>query len=80
MDPTSVVSLLIALYNYALPLLPAQYAAGATIIASFLVSLASLVVFIWSHTSRKPAAGSRWYPLFTTLQRIGLDSKKDKLK
>ncbi|MFT8591310.1 MAG: hypothetical protein ABF746_08830 [Acetobacter orientalis] len=42
MDPTSY---LVAAFQYVLPFLPAQWAAGLSVLGSFLVSLCAVIAF-----------------------------------
>ncbi|GBQ92032.1 hypothetical protein AA23498_1344 [Acetobacter nitrogenifigens DSM 23921 = NBRC 105050] len=54
-----------------LALLPAQYAGDATIIVSFVVSTCALIARFWP----RPAAGSKWLPLYQIVNAIGMNGK-----
>lgn len=68
MDPTSY---LVAAFQYVLPFLPAQWAAGLSVLGSFLVSLCAVIAFFWP----RPAVGSKLLPLYLVINTVGLNGK-----
>ena len=67
MDPTT---LLTSVFAYVLPLLPAQWAAGASVLGSFVVSTCALVAFFWAR--HPPKAGTKAYVLYSLIGKLGL--------
>ncbi|MFT8367559.1 MAG: hypothetical protein ABF646_02280 [Acetobacter papayae] len=68
MDP---VTLLSSLFSYALPLLPAQWAAAASVIGSFVVSTCALASYFWP----RPKDGSKWLPVYEVINKLALNDK-----
>lgn len=68
---TDPISSLVAVFSYVLPLLPAQWAAGASVVGSFMVSLCALIAFFW----KKPVVGSKLLPLYLVINTVGLNGK-----
>lgn len=68
LDPTAT---LVGAFSYVLPWLPAQWAAGLSVMGSFLVSLCALIAFFWP----RPAACSKLLPLYLVINTVGLNGK-----
>lgn len=68
MDPTTILT---SVFNYVLPLLPAQWAAAASVIGSFIVSSCALAAYFWP----RPKDGSKWLALYQIVNGLGLNGK-----
>lgn len=68
MDP---VTLLTSLFSYVLPMLPAQWAAAASVIGSFLISTCAMAAYFWP----RPKDGSKWLPIYEAINKLGLNGK-----
>ncbi|WP_215761528.1 hypothetical protein [Acetobacter sp. P1H12_c] len=66
-----VTTLLTSLFSYVLPMLPAQRAAAASVIGSFVVSTCALAAYFWP----RPKDGSKWLPLYQAINKLGLNGK-----
>ncbi|WP_061470903.1 hypothetical protein [Acetobacter senegalensis] len=68
MDPTTILT---SAFNYVLPMLPAQWAAAASVIGSFVVSSCALAAYFWP----RPKDGSKWLPVYQIVNGLGLNGK-----
>ncbi|MCG0998195.1 hypothetical protein [Acetobacter persici] len=66
-----VTTLLTSLFSYVLPMLPAQWAAAASVIGSFVVSTCALAAYFWP----RPKDGSKWLPVYQAINKLGLNGR-----
>jgi len=60
-----------SLYASILPFIPAEIAADLTLIGTFLVSLCAIIARFWP----RPAEGSKWFFIYSIVNKIGMNSK-----
>lgn len=58
-------------YAFILPYIPAGIAGDLTLIGTFLIALAAVIVRFW----KQPAAGSKWLILYRLISSIALKRK-----
>ncbi|RUT27339.1 hypothetical protein C0V97_01645 [Asaia sp. W19] len=59
------------LYATFLPFIPAEIAGDLTLVGTFIIALCALVARFWP----KPATGSKWFALYSLINKIGMNSK-----
>ena len=72
MDPTTIITTAL---NYAIPLIPAKYAAAAVVFGSLIQSLLSVAVFFWA--KNPPKEGTKARTIYAIISAISLYSRHE---